>query len=80
MRTTSESASALDRARQKAYRRLIPLLFLAYAIAYIDRTNVSFAKLTMSASLGLDNAQYALASGFFFFLGYLLLEIGVVSR
>ena len=75
MRTTSESASALDRARQKAYRRLIPLLFLAYAIAYIDRTNVSFAKLTMSASLGLDNAQYALASGFFFFLGYLLLEI-----
>ena len=75
MRTTSEPATALDRARQKAYRRLIPLLFLAYAIAYIDRTNVSFAKLTMSASLGLDNAQYALASGFFFFLGYLLLEI-----
>jgi ACS family tartrate transporter-like MFS transporter len=69
------ASAALDRARQKAYRRLVPLIFLAYAIAYIDRTNVSFAKLTMSASLGLDNAQYALASGFFFFLGYLLLEI-----
>jgi ACS family tartrate transporter-like MFS transporter len=71
----STAVLPLDRARQKAYRRLIPLLFLAYAIAYIDRTNVSFAKLTMSASLGIDNAQYALASGFFFFLGYLLLEI-----
>jgi ACS family tartrate transporter-like MFS transporter len=70
-----DAAQALDRARRKAYRRLIPLLFLSYAIAYIDRTNVSFAKLTMSASLGLDNAQYALASGFFFFLGYLILEI-----
>jgi ACS family tartrate transporter-like MFS transporter len=67
--------TALDRARRKAYRRLVPLIFVAYAIAYIDRTNVSFAKLTMSASLGLNNAQYALASGFFFFLGYLLLEI-----
>jgi MFS transporter, ACS family, tartrate transporter len=70
-----EGASALARARRKAYGRLIPLIFLAYALAYIDRTNVSFAKLTMSADLGLNNAQYALASGFFFFLGYLLLEI-----
>ena len=70
-----ELPSALDRARLKAYRRLIPLLFLSYAIAYIDRTNVSFAKLTMAQSVGLNNAQYALASGLFFFLGYLLLEI-----
>jgi ACS family tartrate transporter-like MFS transporter len=67
--------SALDRARRKAYWRLMPLLFASYAIAYIDRTNVSFAKLTMAESLGLDNAQYALGSGLFFFLGYLLLEI-----
>lgn len=72
---TGTPLSPLDRARQKAYRRLVPLLFVSYAIAYIDRTNVSFAKLTMSEALGLDNAQYALASGFFFFLGYLLLEI-----
>ena len=70
-----DAVTALDRARTKAYWRLLPLLFLSYAIAYIDRTNVSFAKLTMSKDLGLDNAQYALGSGLFFFLGYLLLEI-----
>ena len=35
--------SALDRARTKAYRRLLPLLFLCYVIAYIDRGNVSIA-------------------------------------
>jgi len=67
--------AALESARRKVYRRLIPLVFASYAINYIDRTNVSFAKLTMSKDLGLDNAQYALASGIFFFAGYLLLEI-----
>ncbi len=29
--------TALDRARTKAYRRLLPLLFLCYVIAYVDR-------------------------------------------
>ena len=35
--------TALDRARRKAYIRLLPLLFLSYAIAYVDRINVSLA-------------------------------------
>jgi MFS transporter, ACS family, tartrate transporter len=39
--------SALDRARAKAYRRLLPLLFLCYVIAYVDRNNVSIAFDTM---------------------------------
>ena len=69
------SDPAFESARRKAYWRIIPLIFASYAIAYIDRTNVSFAKLTMSKDLGLDNAQYALASGFYFFAGYLLLEL-----
>ncbi len=43
--------SALDRARIKAYWRLIPLLFLSYLIAYVDRANVAIAKLTMSKDL-----------------------------
>ena len=33
--------TALDRARTKAYLRLLPLLFLCYVIAYVDRTNVA---------------------------------------
>ena len=36
---TSAVASPLNRARRKAYWRLIPLLFVAYVIAFVDRAN-----------------------------------------
>jgi hypothetical protein len=49
--------SPLDRARKKAYWRLLPILFLAYVIAFVDRANVAFAKLTMVEDIpGFDNA------------------------
>ncbi|HEY0706459.1 MAG TPA: MFS transporter [Polyangia bacterium] len=70
----STAASALDRARHKAYRRLIPLVFLSYVIAYIDRSNVAIAKLTMANDLQFDNAIFARAAGIFF-IGYFLPEI-----
>ncbi len=41
-----DANDALSRARKKAYVRLIPLLFLSYVVAYIDRVNIAFAKLT----------------------------------
>jgi len=67
--------AALDRARLKAYRRLIPLCFLCYVIAYVDRANVSIAKLTMVRSLPrFDNAVIGYGAGVFFW-GYFLLEI-----
>jgi ACS family tartrate transporter-like MFS transporter len=67
--------SALDRARRKAYWRLLPLRFICYVIAYIDRANVSIAKLTMTHDLpGFDNAVIGLGAGLFFW-GYFLLEI-----
>ncbi|HWZ91743.1 MAG TPA: MFS transporter [Polyangiaceae bacterium] len=75
--TQSVSAhnEALDRARHKAYRRLIPLLFVSYVIAYIDRVNVAFAKLTMSKDMpAFDNDVIGTGAGLFF-LGYFLLEI-----
>ena len=66
---------ALDRARRKAYRHLLPLLFLCFVIAYVDRTNVSIAKLTMTKDLpGFDNAVIGFGAGVFFW-GYFLLEI-----
>ncbi len=72
---TDSAASALDRARHKAYWRLLPLLFACYVIAYVDRANVSIAKLTMTKDLpGFDNAVIGLGAGMFF-LGYFLLEI-----
>ena len=48
---TDPAPSALDRARRKAYWRLLPLLFICYVIAYVDRANVSIAKLTMTKDL-----------------------------
>jgi MFS transporter, ACS family, tartrate transporter len=67
--------TALDRARQKAYVRLLPLLFLSYAIAYVDRINVSLAKLQMSKDLpAFDNKVIGFGAGVFF-IGYFLLEI-----
>src|SRR5437867_5348902 len=69
------SLPALDRARRKAYGRLLPLLFLCYVIAFVDRANVSIAKLTMTRDLpGFDNAVIGFGAGVFF-LGYFLLEI-----
>jgi ACS family tartrate transporter-like MFS transporter len=66
---------ALDRARRKAYWRLLPLLFVCYVIAYIDRSNIGIAKLTMTHALpGFDNAVIGFGAGVFF-IGYFLLEI-----
>ena len=67
----------LDRARSKAYLRLLPLLFVCYVIAYVDRVNVGFAKLNMQkdlAPLGFTEAAFGFGMGVFF-IGYLLLEI-----
>ena len=67
--------SPLDRARRKAYWRLLPILFLAYVIAFIDRANVGFASLTMSEDLpGFDSAVIGIGAGIFF-IGYFVLEI-----
>ena len=70
-----ELPSPLDRARRKAYWRLLPLLFVCYVIAYVDRANVAIAKLTMTKDLpGFDNAVIGFGAGVFFW-GYFLLEV-----
>lgn len=72
---SSAAAAALDRARRKAYWRLLPLCFTCYVIAYVDRANVAIAKLTMTRDLpGFDNAVIGFGAGVFF-IGYFLLEI-----
>jgi ACS family tartrate transporter-like MFS transporter len=54
--------------------RLIPLLLICYAIAFIDRTNISIASLTMNADIGLSDAAFGLGAGIFF-VGYTIFEI-----
>ena len=58
--------------------RLIPLLFLCYIIAYIDRINVGFAKLHLREALGVDETVFGSVYGFgagLFFIGYFIFEV-----
>ena len=59
---------------QKVTRRLIPFVGICYLIAYIDRQNVSFAKLQMVGDLGLSEYAYGLGASLFF-IGYFLFEV-----
>ena len=54
--------------------RVLPILFICYFVAYLDRVNVSFAKLQMLGDLHLSDAAYGVGAGIFF-LGYCLFEL-----
>lgn len=66
--------TTLERALSKTSWRLLPLLFLLYIVAYLDRINVSFAALGMNQDLGLSQTAYGFGAGIFF-LGYIIFEI-----
>ena len=59
---------------RKVSWRLLPLIVIIYFVAYIDRTNVSFAALTMNKDLGLSPYVFGWGAGIFF-LGYFLFEV-----
>jgi ACS family tartrate transporter-like MFS transporter len=44
----------------------MPLVFILYVVAFIDRANVAYAKLTMTVDLGFSEAVYGLGAGLFF--------------
>jgi len=59
----------------KVARRIIPLLFLCYIAAYLDRVNVGFAKLQMQVDVPeISDSVYGFGAGVFF-LGYFLFEV-----
>jgi MFS transporter, ACS family, tartrate transporter len=62
------------RTRARVTRRLVPYLMFIYMLAYLDRANISVAKLGMRADLGFNDAIIGFGAGVFF-LGYLLLNI-----
>lgn len=75
MITTETGNQAVGkRAIHRVRRRVLPFFFLLYIIAYIDRANVTFAKLSMSADLHFSEEVFGLGAGIFF-IGYLVLEI-----
>ena len=55
-------------------RRFIPLAFICYVVAYIDRVNVGFVATELQRDLGLSATAYGLAAGLFF-LGYCVFEV-----
>ncbi len=54
--------------------RLIPFITLLYVVAFIDRSNVGFAALTMNRDLGFSPAVFGFGAGIFF-LGYVTFQI-----
>ncbi|MEA3114170.1 MAG: hypothetical protein QOG58_3969 [Caballeronia sp.] len=71
-------ATALSATTDSLYRkigwRLIPLLFLGYVFAYLDRINIGFAALQMKSDLGFTDAVYGLGAGIFF-ASYFVCEV-----
>lgn len=66
--------SLSDATYRKVGWRLLPLLFVCYIVAYLDRVNVGFAKLQMQGDLQFSEAVYGLGAGIFF-LGYFFFEV-----
>lgn len=66
--------AALAAVVKKVTWRLIPILLLMYVLAFLDRSNLGFAKASFQADTGISDAAYALGAGIFF-LGYAALEV-----
>src|ERR1051326_7881500 len=73
-KTTDGPSNLAHRTRLKVAYRLLPFVFLLYVVNYIDRVNVSFANLRMSADLGFSDRVYGLGVGMFY-VTYVLFEI-----
>ncbi len=63
-----------SRCLRRVTMRLVPFLVLCYLVAYLDRVNVGFAKLTMSHDIGLTDASYGFGAGIFF-IAYFIFEV-----
>ncbi len=66
--------SELDGIYRKIFLRLIPFLMVLWILAWIDRVNIGFVKLTMLDDLKWSEAVYGLGAGIFF-LGYFFFEV-----
>lgn len=65
---------ALEDLYRKVSLRLVPPLFVAYVVAYLDRVNIGFAKLQMLRDLHFSETVYGLGAGIFF-AGYFLFGV-----
>ena len=63
-----------DQVFTKCAWRLIPFMSLLYLVSFVDRTNASFAALTMNKDLGFSPTVFGFGAGIFFF-GYALFQV-----
>jgi ACS family tartrate transporter-like MFS transporter len=63
-----------QRTMVKVAWRIVPLIVLIYFVAYIDRTNVGFAAISMNKDLGFSAYAYGWGAGIFF-IGYFFFEV-----
>ena len=68
------NAEAVESIYSKVNWRILPLLLIAYMIAYLDRINIGYAQLQMKQTLPFGDAVYGLGAGIFF-VGYFLFEV-----
>src|SRR3954467_1983948 len=73
-RSSLPESTALKAVFSKVDWRLIPLLLIAYMVAYLDRINIGYAQLQMKQTLPFGDAVYGLGAGIFF-VGYFLFEV-----
>lgn len=57
---------ARDRTHSTITWRLMPLLLICYLFAHLDRINIGFAKMQMSADLNFSDTVYGFGAGLFF--------------
>ncbi|MDR3100058.1 MAG: MFS transporter [Paraburkholderia sp.] len=79
MPTAQASGASLSRPADRTltallFRKLMPLLVLAYVISFVDRTNIALAKAHIAVDLHISAGAYGLGAGLFF-LSYALLEV-----
>ncbi len=68
------SSPTVDALYSKISWRLLPFLAFLWVLAWLDRVNIGYAKLTMLDDLKFSEAVYGLGAGIFF-LGYFFFEV-----
>ncbi|WP_213992434.1 MFS transporter [Sodalis sp. dw_96] len=74
-KNTLPAVTPIEESTLKKMRwRLIPFLLVLYAIAYLDRTNISYAALQMNGELKITGSQFGMVASIFF-IGYFIFEV-----
>ena len=69
-----DDATQLKKAYSLAQWKILPILFCLWMLAWVDRSNVAFAKLQMLSDLRFSETVYGVGAGLFF-VGYVLFGV-----